>query len=746
MAERRSERFPLAWLTGGILLALAVAVAILRFDRLDELPPRLYFDEAAHGVDAVRVLKGEHKIFFPENNGREGLIVYAVALATSLLGRTVLAIRLPTALASAGTVFVVFWLGRLLFGRNGGGRATPWRGLFIGAVGAGLMAVSLGQTILGRTAFRANFLPLLLSLCFALLWWGWTKPASSPPGSASVSPAKRRLRHGGTWWRIALAGASAGLLLYTYIAARITPLLFFSFGLSFFPLLLSATGRGAPSGPLRRNLQLAGIFVGVAGLVAAPMLIYFSLHPEQFFSRSSQLWVFQPSRSQGQPLGAFLGNVWDHLLAFGFRGDPTLQFNLPGYPLLNAGEALFFWLGAGVALWRWKLSAYRLLLLWLTVMLLPAMLARDAAPHTLRMIGAGPAIYLLAAVGLWEAFRFLKTRLFPILGRQASFLQPRNEARFALCVGLVVSGLILVQGALTFRNYFQKWGAAAVEIERIDWTQWRELTREAIAQPSGTGDAVWLIPSYSWHLSFEYLDQSIAPAHVVYMGAPNLRQEIKSNLARLENVSAARVVDWNDDSYIEWTHYQTERLLFLLAKYGRYLGSDEYVSFTIHNFAQIALDRPWTFYESLAPLEVEYDRGIYLHGIAVGQGGEQLPSNRRLNLERASPLWVTLQWQIAPGLDIDYSISLRLYNSEGGMAYQRDDVLWRSTDHAPTSSWSPDDKVDTLHLLEFPPNLPSDDYELRLVVYDFETLQPTVEIGVWEAETVLVNLRFDGSE
>ena len=198
MAEKRSERFPLAWVTGGILLALAVAVAILRFDRLDELPPPLYFDEAAHGVDAVRVLKGEHKIFFPENNGREGLIVYAVALATSLLGRTVLAIRLPTALASAGTVFVVFWLGRLLFGRNGGGRATPWRGLFIGAVGAGLMAVSLGQTILGRTAFRANFLPLLLSLCFALLWWGWPKPrplhlgAQASPrqsaGSATAEP------------------------------------------------------------------------------------------------------------------------------------------------------------------------------------------------------------------------------------------------------------------------------------------------------------------------------------------------------------------------------------------------------------------------------------------------------------------------------------------------------------------------------------------------------------------------------
>ena len=128
-------------------------------------------------------------------------------------GAQSLAIRLPTALASAGAVFSVFWLGRLLFGRDEkSGKATPWRGLLIGGVGAGLLAVSLTQTVIGRTAMRANFLPLLLSLCFALLWWG---------------------RSQRSWWRIALAGACAGLLPYTYIAARFTPLLFFLFGLSF---------------------------------------------------------------------------------------------------------------------------------------------------------------------------------------------------------------------------------------------------------------------------------------------------------------------------------------------------------------------------------------------------------------------------------------------------------------------------------------------------------------------------------
>ena len=253
-------------------------------------------------MDALRVLQGEHAVFFPANNGREGLIVYTIALAISFLGRTMLALRLPTALASAGTVFVVFWLGRLLFGRDESERATPWRGLLVGGVGAGLLAISLGQTIIGRAALRANFLPLFLCLCVALLWCGW---------------------EGRSWRRVALAGACAGLLPYTYLAARFTPFLFLIFGLSF----LLPWGKCRVR--LRAELPWAGLFLGVAGLVAAPILVHFALHPEHFFIRSDQLLVLQSNRSQGEPLGAFLGNVWAHLLALGFRGDPNWRITSP---------------------------------------------------------------------------------------------------------------------------------------------------------------------------------------------------------------------------------------------------------------------------------------------------------------------------------------------------------------------------------------------------------------------------------
>ena len=152
------ERLLLRLVTWAILLALAVAVVLLRLQRLDELPPGLMRDEDNNGLAALRVLQGEHAVFFPDvGNGREASVIYVLALSTLLFGRTLFAMHLPTALGSAGMVFAVFWMGRLLFGRDEKGeQATPWRGLLIGGVAAGLMAVSIGQTVVGRTGIQQD--------------------------------------------------------------------------------------------------------------------------------------------------------------------------------------------------------------------------------------------------------------------------------------------------------------------------------------------------------------------------------------------------------------------------------------------------------------------------------------------------------------------------------------------------------------------------------------------------------------
>ena len=703
-----TERLRLALVAGGILFVLALAVLLLRIQRIDELPIGLHHDEGAHGMDALRVLQGEHAVFFPANNGREGLIVYTIALAVSFVGRTMLALRLPTALASAGTVFVVFWLGQLLFGREESGRATPWRGLLVGGIGAGLLAMSLGQTIIGRAALRANFLPLLLGVCLLLLWRGW---------------------EGRSWRRIALAGACAGLLPYTYLAARFAPFLFLFFGLSF--LLPWAKGKAR----LRAGLPWAGIFLGIAGLVAAPILIHFALHPEHFVIRSNQLLILQPDRSQGEPLRALLGNVWAHLLAFGFRGDPNWRHSFAAQPVLNSWETFFFWLGAGLAVRRWRRPAYRLLLIWLAVLLLPAMLARDVlVPNTLRMIGATPAVYLLTAIGAWETLNFLRKRFFG-----------DSKGIAAVALAFVVSSVVLVQGIITYRTYFQEW-ANRSEVYHEYAVGWVDLIQMLSLQPPDE-ETVYLIPDGQRHKAldegfrsptFEYLYQGAAQVHLFHTAMPDLAQKIRSSLAAMKSISTVKVVDW--DSRAAWTGDESDRFAALFGRYGRYLGSDAYGSFRIHNYTNIALDQPWTFYEYLEPLTVYYDGDIALEGIALGQGIEQWSSQQLLNLGRDRTLWMALQWRTESGLDVDYAISLRLYNTDGERSYQRDIVLWKPN-HTLTGSGGPSELFDTMVQFEFPTDLASGEYALRLVVYSTETQIPTVEIGVWEPELLLARLR-----
>ncbi len=705
-----------AAVTVGVLLALALAALILRFSRLGDIPPGALLDEGIHGVNALQVLRGEHAVFFPEeHDGLEGLMAYAVALTTSLFGRTILALRLPAAVASAGTVFAVFRLGWLLFREEKPGKkANPWRGIFVGGVGAALLAASLGQTIIGRTAFRANFLPLLLAVSFALLWWSWRRQSL---------------------WPIAVAGVCAGLLPYTYLAAHFSPFLFLLFGLSFLPLLRSATNQRSPFHLLKGHIVRLCLFVGVALLVAAPILFYFASHPDEFFSRSSQVSVFSASRTQGHNIvWLFLINVWEHLLAFGVLGDPYWSHNLPGRPMLNAVEALMFLLGVAVAVSRWRWPPYRLLLIWLVVMLMPAIFARDSMPNTLRMIGAVPSIYLLAAAGAWEIWQVAKEQLLR-----------RNAFRMAATISAVIPALLLLKGWNTHRIYFQEWAPAYRVLESYE-VEWTELTRTLNVLPFASG-AAYLIPDgqrqyplkeeFRSH-TFDYLYQGETPAYLFHTAMSDFAQKIQSTLIAIDDLSTVNVVEWNLESV--WTGDEHERFAFLLNKYGLYRESENFGSFWVHRYTDISLDSPWKPYDFLEPLPVVYDGGIELLGFALGQGQDQLSIEEPILLRESKDIWAVLHWQTTPDLGIEYSVSLRLRNADTTDVYTKDLILWKP-DHSVTGDGGPVEQFDTWVHLDIQADVPPGEYELRLIVYDSVTLKPTVEIGVWEPEITLAHLQ-----
>ncbi len=701
----RSRRLIVA----GITAALAFAALMLRLYRLGELPAGIQVSEALNGIDALRVLNGEHAVFFPsEFSGHEGLVVYLIALSITLMGQTDLALRLPTALASAATVFVVFWLGRLLYGRDEKGLETPWRGIFIGGVGASLMAVSIGQTVLGRTVFRANHLLLLLSLCLALLWWGWRERS---------------------WKTVALAGICAGLVQYTYIPARFIPFLFVAFGLSF--LIPYRPGRRAQ---VKAELPWVLTFGVVAFLVAAPILLFFLFNPEHFFLRSNSLSILSNEINRGNPLGALFDNVIGHLETFGFNGDVSWRHNHNALPMLNPWEAAFFWLGSGIALWQWKRPSGRLLLLWLAFLLLPAVIARDYAPNTLRMLGATPPVYLLTALGVWEAFQFASKRFFPSKIR---------EGAFALSAVLTVA--ILIQGIATFRSYFNIW-AFEPGVQFAYEVPWSDFARALEVQPSSEGE-IYLIPDTLEHPSLGYIYTGTASVFYFQRDTTDLShlaESIRSALALKSNLTRVKVVQLNN-IHVGWIGNDTGRVSFLLRKYAQFEETENFTDFQVHSFTNISLSEPWSFYEHMNPKTVHYDGGISLLGFAIGQGRREFAGDLPMIVEKGLPVWMALNWEVTPDVAVDYSISLRLHNREGETVFQQDDTLWNPL-HQPTSLWDPDERIDTLVQFTLPADVPPDSYELRLVVYNVETLVPTVEIGVWEPEVTLASISLQDSQ
>ncbi len=700
----RSRRLIVA----GITAVLTLAVLMLRLYRLGELPAGIQVSEALNGIDALRVLRGEHAVFFPsEFSGHEGLVVYLIALSITFLGQTDLALRLPTALASASTVFVVFWLGRLLYGRDEKGLETPWRGIFIGGVGASLMAVSIGQTVLGRTVFRANHLLLLLSLCLALLWWGWRERS---------------------WKTVALAGICAGLVQYTYIPARFTPFLFVAFGLSF---LIPHR----PDKRVRVNAELPWVltFGVVAFLVAAPILFFFLFNPEHFFLRSNSLSILSSEINRGNPLGALFDNVIGHLAAFGFNGDVSWRHNFNALPMLNPWETAFFWLGAAAAIWQWKRPASRLMLLWLAFLLLPAVIARDYDPNTLRMLGATPPVYLLTAFGLWEAFQFASNRYFPTKIREG-----------ALALSAVLTGVILIQGLTTFRNYFDIW-AFEPGVQFAYEVPWSDFARALEAQPSSEGE-IYLIPDTLEHPSLDYIYTGTASVFYFQRDTTDLSylaDSIRSALSLKGNLTKVKVVQLNN-IHVGWIGNDTGRVAVLLRKYAQYEKTETFTDFQVHSFTNISLSEPWSFYDHINPSTVYYDGGITLLGFAIGQGREEFPADQPVIVEKGLPIWMALNWEVTPDAAVDYSISLRLQNSVGEAVFQHDETLWNPL-HQPTSLWDPEERIDTLVQFTPPADIPPDSYELRLVVYNVETLVPTVEVGVWEPEATLAEISLQDS-
>ena len=365
-----------------LLLALIIAL-ILRFYRLGQIPPGLYRDEAFNGLDALKVLQGEHAIFFPANNGREPIYIYLTAVAVALFGQTAFAVRLAAAVVGTLTTIPVYLLGKSWFG---------WR---VGVLAAWIWAITLWPVQLSRIGLRAILLAPLLALTF---WIG--------------TLAYRR-RKNGLWL---LSGLLYGLTFYTYLAARFTPLL-----LILLALFLLLTGR-------RRHLWPDAAWFLLGSLLSLlPFLFLVGQQPDLILGRSGQVSVFHSDVNGGD----LWGTLWQHIVAalgmFIWRGDSILRHNPAGRPVFDLLMIIPFLLGLIWCVRHWRRPAAFTLLIWIALMLGPTIFAADA-PHFLRAAGILPAIIYLPAIGLKQIW------LWPRLSR---------TVRSLLVGGLLLGSLLL---------------------------------------------------------------------------------------------------------------------------------------------------------------------------------------------------------------------------------------------------------------------------------------------------------------
>ncbi|MFN2193265.1 MAG: ArnT family glycosyltransferase [Candidatus Promineifilaceae bacterium] len=399
----------------GLILLLALA---FRLYNLTGIPPGLTHDEANHSREAIEILDGVYRYYFPLNYGSEPLYSYTVAGTMALLGENLFALRLVNILFGLAAIAATAVWARQAFNKE------------TALIAAGLLAVSFWPLVSSREALRAGMLPFFMVLAVWFFWQIVCNPCGQDGDGPPASTPGR--------WR--MAGLVIGFALsivatfHIYLAARVAWLLF-----PLFLIYLALLYRD----DFRRSWRPAAAGLLLAGLLLIPMFLYLANNPYAQ-TRLSMLSGTIDQLSAGDLL-PIINNGAEALLAFIWPGygDQFLAYNIPGRPVFDLFTAVFFIIGLIVSLWRWRQPAYAFLLLWFIIGIIPSLVTGSTASTT-RNLAALPAVYLLPAVGFVFAGQTLARRL-------------NLSQRGVLLIGAAV--WLLLVAFVTGRDYFARWAA-----------------------------------------------------------------------------------------------------------------------------------------------------------------------------------------------------------------------------------------------------------------------------------------------
>ena len=376
------NRRPILW-----LLAITGLGLVLRVYALDDMPPGFFQDEAVNANDALRLGDDPRWWLWSESiSGRPTLFLYLLSVPLRLVGTSYLSLKIvPVALGTA-TVLLVYFLARELFDRE----TALWA--------AFLLAACRWHFHYSRMAWEAICVPFFASAGFLLLLRGWR----STRGPVELGAA---------------AGSILAMGLYTYAGYRAVPavmLLFLLVGWLVREPIETAPERAPSRG---RATAAAALFFA---LVSYPLVRFAVDNPARFWERLEEVALTNestPGSSDTDGDDAFrlppvVHQLGKSLLAFHYRGDALIRHNLTRAPQLDPVTGIALLLGGALAVRHLRRRSAQLLCIWCGTFVVLSSLTKEA-PHATRLLGALPALVVLAALGLTASLR----ATLPMAGR-----------------------------------------------------------------------------------------------------------------------------------------------------------------------------------------------------------------------------------------------------------------------------------------------------------------------------------------
>jgi 4-amino-4-deoxy-L-arabinose transferase-like glycosyltransferase len=476
-------RLEAALAAGMLLLAAALRIA-----RLSD-HPGLFGDEGEMGMDARAILEGHPAPFFGYGWGEiTNVLYYASAAMLRLFGDDVAGLRMLATLGGIAGVFLVYRIGRLLWGPRAGLLAGTFLAVQPLALQFSRFATNSGLT---GTLWAAGFFFLYRTLRFGALRDACLSGIAF--GSSLYFYPSGKLV-------FILLPAVAGylLLIRARFARDLLPrlaVLFLAFVLTFSPHAVTSFRDGWESFTAR--YQARAIFTppnrpeafARAGLVYDPAWRNESL--PQSFTRHPREW--------GRVLYTQLR---DSLRVLSMNGDPTVFYNIR----VHRSSMLSPWMAALALLGLVWVTAnlldprYELLLLWFWGGLLGPALTLDT-PSVQRLTGAWPAAMLLPAV---------------LLDRIAAASWPLHVSFARRWVNAALAALLGIVTLESIREYFVHYPSMAPYGDSTTQARYaRSLGTTFKAYQLGVGDAVQIGDVYFNYGSTRFLAKGVEGADVV---------------------------------------------------------------------------------------------------------------------------------------------------------------------------------------------------------------------------------------